>query len=376
MRWLFPAENDVEENASRKAVLSRIDAWWQAFMDNIDQLSANPNFDVAAFMREHLEAIDHNLRHDLNAENRKLAITPESAVLLRPLCDAIIARAPQDTGWEFFHGRQALEVEDTRALIEARTGSPVGRCKINTSVSDLNTIDLHFYLPDAPSPDVAEAHAQLATESLLGEEAFARWVGRIHVEEQEEEDRWVPLDALKRNVFSDVAGVISSLPERPLFEIKSELKWSLWRLSPTKKDDYTRHEDLIMGNSALDSMSGCAQLGLPFDSQRYSRCHELFVYLKIDGHGKKMKERMADRQVVEKRLDALVDEGLGIVVGAGTGWRYSYLDIALADVPNGVNRIRELAKELKVDGRSWLLFHDQHLGAEWQGTYKDTPPPP
>lgn len=380
MRWLFPAENDIEENASRKAVLSRIDAWWQAFSDNMDLLSSDPEFDIPAFMRTHLEAIDQRLCWDFdpNEDNqeRSFAITPETAVKLRPLCDAIIARAPQNIGWQFFHGRQARVLADARTMVEGISGVEVGRCKINTSISQLNTVDLHFYLPDAPAPAVATEQAHLLAEIILGEEAFIRWVGKIHIESKEDKEVWVSLDQLKRNVFSDVASVVSGLPERPLFETAKELKWSLWRLSPEKKDEYTRHEDLIMGSSALDAMSGCAQLGMSFDSQRYSRCHEQFVYLKIDGHGKKMKERMADRQVIEKALGALVSDGLGVVVGAGTGWRYSYLDVALADVPNGISRIKEIAKETKVNGRSWILFHDQHLGDEWIGIYKDTPPPP
>ncbi|MEE9312136.1 MAG: hypothetical protein V3V10_06940 [Planctomycetota bacterium] len=378
MRWLFPSEYAIEENPARKAVLSRIDAWWQAFLDNIDQLSVNPEFDVPAFMREHLEAIDHRLCWDVDtsdSQNRTLAITPEEAVNLRPLCDAIIARAPENTGWKFFHGHQAHDVDAAHAMVEAMTGSEVGRCKINTSVSELNTIDLHFYLPDAPAAAIATEQAHILAETLLGEEAFARWVGNIHVEEQEE-DHWVELDILKRHVFADVAGIVSSLPERALFETVEELQWSLWRLSPEKKDDYSRHQDLVMGSSALDAMAGCAQLGRPFDSQRYSRCHEVFVYLKIDGVGQSMKERMASRKIIEKALEVVVSEGLGVVVGAGTGWRYSYLDIALADVPNGINRIKEIAKESKVNGRSWILFHDQHLGDEWIGIYKDTPPPP
>lgn len=380
MRWLFPSKDAIEESPARKAVLSRIDAWWQAFSDNIDQFYTGTEFDIHAFMRTNLEAIDHRLRwdFDLTAGDipRSLSITPNNAVQLRPLCDAIIARAPTNTGWEFFHGQQARDAASTKSMAEALTGVGFGRCKINTSVSELNTIDLHFYLPDAPSDAKALEQAKILSQALLGEEAFARWVGKIHLEEQEDEDRWVDLDGLKRNVFSDVADIVSNLPERPLFETVKELQWSLWRLSPEKKDDYSRHQDLVMGSSALDAMAGCTQLGLPFDSQRYSRCHEVFVYLKVDGVGQSMKERMAERKVIERALEALVSDGLGVVVGAGTGWRYSYLDIALADVPNGIHRIKELAKECRVNGRSWILFHDQHLGDEWIGIYKDTPPPP
>ena len=43
-------------------------------------------------------------------------------------------------------------------------------------------------------------------------------------------------------------------------KMPDELQWSLWRLSPPNKDEYPRQQDLIMGSSALDKMSACAQL--------------------------------------------------------------------------------------------------------------------
>ena len=65
MRWLYPDPDDHEENASRTAVLTRIERWWAAFAGNAteihDSINDESEFDVSAFMRGSLEQIDQRL---------------------------------------------------------------------------------------------------------------------------------------------------------------------------------------------------------------------------------------------------------------------------------------------------------------------------
>jgi hypothetical protein len=385
MRWLYPDTNDHEENASRSAVESRIGLWWQAFADNAGQIRAtfddDSEFDVAEFMRERLEHVDERLGWEfgpaLEGQGDRLVITPERRLFLRPLADAVLKRAPNVPGWEFYHGRPAESPEGALAAVEAETDRELGRCKVATSLDEMNRVELKFYLPDALDRELAGVQAAIATEALLGEEAYLRWVGRIDVVEKEQGDHWVPFDTLQQHVFGQVATIDSNLYATPLHQNVDRLQWSLWRLSPPQKDEYPRQQDLIMGSSALDSMSACAQLGRSFDSRRYSRVGETFCFLKFDGEERKIAARMVERKSVEKAVgDALVDKRLGCVVGTGTGKKYSYLDLALTDVNAAIPIIREQMRACKVAQRSWLLFHDAHLSDEWVGIHEDTPPPP
>lgn len=385
MRWLYIDDHDKEEDASRAAVLSRIERWWTAFADNAGELKlhfeSDSDFDVPAFMREYLESIDQRIGWEfgpaLDGDGDRLVITPEDNLRLRPLCDAIIARAPDVEGWEFYHGRVAETPEFARASVEGETGAELGRCRVQTHVDEMNRVALRFYLPDCDDIELGGVQASIASESLMGEEAFARWVGRVDMVERESGDAWAPLDALKRHVFAEVATIDGTLPDTALVSNPDALKWSLWRLSPPKQSEYPRQQDLIMGSSALDKMSACAQLGLNFDSRRYSKVGETFCFLKFDGEGRKVGPRMKERKEIEKRVNrALTESKLGCVVGTGTGKQYSYLDLALVKVDDAIPLIREQMQQGGVANRSWLLFHDAHLGDEWIGVYDDTPPPP
>jgi hypothetical protein len=116
---------------------------------------------------------------------------------------------------------------------------------------------------------------------------------------------------------------------------------------------------------------------MPFYSDRFSRCKETFAYVKIDGSNGLGGSRVSDRAGIEDALDTeLASDKLGIHIGGGTGLMYSYIDLALTDLDRGVERARKVLRKLKVPERSWVLFFDADLAAEWVGVYPETPPPP
>ncbi len=49
---------------------------------------------------------------------------------------------------------------------------------------------------------------------------------------------------------------------------------------------------------------------------------------------------------------------LGAFIGGGTGWRYSYVDLALLDVERSVAVIRDILQRRHVTRRAWVLFFD------------------
>lgn len=385
MRWLYPDSDDREENAARSAVVSRIERWWEAFAEHAAEIKRafadDSDFDIPEFMRGSIERIDQRLGWEfgpaVDGDGDRLVITPEHNLALRPLADAIIRMAPELEGWEFHHSRPAEPPNVARAAVEAETENELGRCSVQTSIDEMNRVGLKFVLPDAFDRELAALQGAIAAEALLGEEMFARWTGRIEVIGDEEGSGWAPLDELRKSVFARVSEIDATLRDTPLVRNVDRLQWNLWRLSPPQKDEYPRQQDLIMGSSALESMSACAQLGQGFDSRRYSRVGETFCFLKFDGEGRKIAARMDERKVVETAInEALIGDGLGVVVGTGTGKKYSYLDLALTDVEKSIPVIREKMRAAKVANRSWLLFHDAHLSDEWVGIYSDTPPPP
>jgi hypothetical protein len=66
----------------------------------------------------------------------------------------------------------------------------------------------------------------------------------------------------------------------------------------------------------------------------------------------------------------------GCVIGGGTGLRYSYIDLALANVYAALPLIKTRLRAGNINRRSWLLFFDATLAEEWIGIYDDSPAPP
>jgi hypothetical protein len=67
---------------------------------------------------------------------------------------------------------------------------------------------------------------------------------------------------------------------------------------------------------------------------------------------------------------------VGAVLGGGTGLRYAYIDLALADISAALPVIRGCLRNLQIPKRSWLQFFDATLSQEWIGIYDDSPMPP
>ena len=99
--------------------------------------------------------------------------------------------------------------------------------------------------------------------------------------------------------------------------------------------------------------------------------------MNLDGSEEIDLERFPDREAIETLINqALVPRRLGAAVGGGTGRRYSYVDLALSDVPRGIETIQETLRMAEMPRRTWLLFHDCELRHEWVGLWPQTPRPP
>ena len=120
-----------------------------------------------------------------------------------------------------------------------------------------------------------------------------------------------------------------------------------------------------------------AHSGAIFYSERFSSFNELFCYVKIDGSVDLADEKFEDKVQIEDALDAALKKAKsGAVVGGGTGLRYSYVDLSLADPEQGIRQVISTLREGKITKRAWILFFDDMYRYEWIGIWDDSPPPP
>ncbi len=391
MRWAFP---DPREELPRRKVIRRIDGWWREFASRAarvgELLREGGDWDLVAWMNERLEAISDHLAWEF-VDGRdgalRLVITPEGQRRLRPLVDVLLRRAPRIPGWEFHAFRLPEELDQAELAVEQRTGLRFEELRVRATRSPGGLIDLAWTSPACAGPDDERAGqaAFLATLALLGERCVDQWIGAILVERAGDGAGGDPPEALPERVRASIDAARARLPESACHRFCDEARWSIYSLDSdpavaaggsTPPDDWPRQHDLLVGRTMLPEMWVAARRGGRFSSCRFSRAGETFCYLKIDGAGG-TGDRLAGRSAIEDAVNAtLVPAGLGCSVGGGTGLRYSYIDLALTDVPAAAAALREPLRARGVPLRTWLLFHDDELGDEWIGVWDDTPPPP
>ena len=390
MRWLFHDPNDRREADARKRIIDRIDDWWEQFERKSAAISdlfrGKRKWDLPGWMHETLQAIDSHLMWEygpaVRCDGHRLVITPESHTQLRPLVRKILDRAPDLSNWEFYEYRLAEDLEQARLAVEGRTGGSIDEVLVEVRAGENNRIDLLFRSPDTHDEDdrAALEIALVASETLLGERTLDRWVGAIEVAAlagETKKGRAIPLARLKDTFSAVIDSIRDNLPGVPYAEREAESKWALLELKPKPADDYSDQDDLIVATTCDVELWKGTHARAPFYSQRFSRCKETFAYVKMDGSNRRAGSEAEDRGAIEDAIDeALQHEGYGIHIGGGTGLRYSYIDLALADLDRGVECVRRALRKTQVPEESWILFYDADLAAEWVGVYPETPPPP
>jgi hypothetical protein len=390
MRWLFHDPSNRTEAATRTRTLGKIDHWWEQFTTKAPALTdlfrGKKKWDLPGWMNDTLQAISPHLMWEygpaVRGPGHRLVITPEAHKELRPLTNAILDRAPEIAGWEFYPYRLAEDLESAGQTVEARTGGSLDGVTVEARIGEGNRIDLTFRSPVTKGEDDRQAGnvAFVATESLLGEQALDRWVGAIEVGALPRRGRMtgtVPLKRLKDTFDALVGSIRDRLPPGPLLDVAADAKWFLVKLEPEQADDYPERSDLFVSGTLDVDLWKAMHARMPFYSERYSRCGETFAYVKIEGTEGPGELKLEDRKVIEDALDtALTADKLGVHIGGGTGLRYSYVDLALTDLARGVEVVRRTLREGKVPTRTWVLFFDADLCGEWVGVYPETPGPP
>jgi hypothetical protein len=293
-------------------------------------------------------------------------------------------------GWEFYEYRLAENYATALSAVDGRAGFNIDNLKFRASCEE-QRVDLVFESPIVEGDDdraVANA-AFLATEVLLGEECLNHWIGAIETTPKAARGLWsrlrgsgtqprfLGLQRMKETVDALIGSMREQLPSRPHYEWVDGAEWSIWKLEPEAAEDYHAQQDLFVARSANAPQWTAAHGGGLFSSKRFSRCGEVFCYIKIDGSQGLPDGGFSDKAEVEDALDAVLKpDKLGCYIGGGTGLRYSYVDLALAETNRAIPAIREQLQRGRVPTRSWIQFYDSDMTAEWIGVYDDSPPPP
>jgi hypothetical protein len=387
VRWLYGEDAPAAEKERRHAVEAKIDAWWQAFPGNTERIDAlfrrKAKWDLPAWMHEHLQGISPHLMWEygpgLSGKGHRLVITPEGARHLRPLTDVILSRAPKLDGWEFYPYRPPEDVKMATMTVEARTRGDLTDVMAHAAIGKHTLIDLTYYAPPAVSQEQARKDAFVATETLVGEERLDKWIGFIDAAPLPSAPKTgvVPLGKLRERVDALVEQVRDQAPPQPIWQTIEKATWTLFKLEPAKADDYPAQFDMFVGKSMNQGLWVAAHSRPAFHGERYTRCGETFCYVKLDGTQGLDQVKFADKSEIEDALTAVLKSaGLGCYIGGGTGLRYSYIDLALTDVKKGIAAVKDRLRAGNVPKRSWILFYDDYLAAEWVGVYPDSPPPP
>ena len=324
--------------------------WWQAFSQNALRIEAlfkrRDEWDLPAWMHEHLCAVHPDLMWEFGPAVRqpghRLVITPEVRRDLRPLVRQLLALAPDLPGWEFYEYRLAEPFDVAMQTVEDRTGIDIRDVSVEARRGDFRRIDLKFISPRF-DPKHAESYersdafqaAFIAIESLLGEETLDRWIGEVDLaaEPAAGGPDAIPLTQLHETVDGLISDIRESLPDRPWHAADLEQGWTCFELEPEEAEDYVEQSDLFVEVTVYPDMIQNALSSKPFDSIRWSRFGERFCYLKIDGLEGLAESSFEDRGDIEDAVnDLLRAEHLGCSIGGGTGRRYSYIELVLADV--------------------------------------------
>lgn len=385
--WQFVFQSHVEDTEYRTRKIRAIDAWWGAFRAKTGDLDAYFNgskkWDLGQWMEDHLQAIDERIMWEFGPGlhgGHRLVITPEVNRELRPLVDTILERAPALQGWEFYGYRLAESVAQAERMLEARGLISLAKAHALVALGKHNRVDLTFYSPDfkgSKDQDALNA-AFVATEVLLGEQVLDTWVGAVSVEKSTElAPGVIALADVRETVDGYVSRLKADLPDKPAWQLPEDTHWTMWELKPQKSENYPQQLDLFVGKSMYPDMWVAAHSGVIFHSERFSKHGELFCYVKIDGSVDLTGEKFQDKAQIEDAIDASLKEAkAGAVVGGGTGLRYSYIDLALADPEKGIRHVINVLREGNISKPAWILFFDDIYSYEWIGVWDDSPAPP
>ena len=389
LRWKYAEAFGVENKSLRDEQEDLMNNWWIAFYQQqekiIEEVEAGRADFLKQFMQQHLQSTIADLAWEIGFDDQEeiyqLVLTPENKQSLRPLVDALIAKAPRLKNWSFYSYRQPISYLLSKKTVQLKSGEPLLDLQFAGTIDEKNNVELSFFYSgikeDESLYNLVVNQAFFMLEAFLGEEILDKWIGVIEVLEAPKEDQiLLPLSDLKVYVDTQVVLLKNKLPDQPYYTFSEDSDWILYELDPTEAEDYPKQQDLYIARTMDADLWTNVQNGYPFYSENYSRLGEIFCYLKMDGNFTDEDAFFELKTEIENQLNqALLNEGYGSVIGSGTGYRYQYIDLALHNFEAAVPLIQSLTSSLGTPRSTWLLFFDTPLEGEWIGMFEDTPSP-
>lgn len=377
LRWRFP---DPSEAEARAAIDRRIDAWWQGVEAWVRGRS--PSSQVPGTVLEPLHGLAEPLTAELRPGRQRhtfvVSAGPHRA--FEPLVERIVSRAPALPDVVVAPQREPEPIELAASTIERAHRLSPRDWSVEVEPSRYGLLALKWHGVDG---DHAQDAAALFAQSLLGERELADWVGAVEVAPPSLRSKMLglvrprgePAAGLRSKVAQVKAQVLGARADRPLlvWSSKKDPNWTLVKLEPGSGRRDRHQADLERASCADVELFEASRCGLPFSSSRFSRFGELFAYVQTDGFEERgLQTTLALEQAIDS---ALADGALGRAIGTGTGARFSYVDVVLADVPRALERLLPALRAGNLPKRSWVRFFDDTLAAEWVGVWPDSPAP-
>lgn len=380
--------------------IAAIEAWWRAFSENEAKIAeiwdVGSDFDVVGFMAEYLQAISEELMWEFGpglTKAHRLALSAEENRSIEPLVSLIISRAPPDLFYfDIVKSRPRTDWEQFKKAPDSRVTwkNPEGIQFISNPRAH-NLIDVTFFTKPEHQDDRTFSNCFLMAEALLGEAVVETWIGFVDVVETKETKglfskkakSLIPSDAkpihtFRETVASQISDIKNKLPKKPLFELTETESWSLLKMEPEQKSDYKRMDDLyVMQAFSLGPYGSLYSGQNRFVSERFTAMDETFVFIKMDGSAADFEfEVFEDRSEIEDALNSALNASrLGGIIGGGTGYKYSYIFLAVTNLEAAIRSILDVLRAGKLTRRAWIMFNDYRREQEWIGVWDDTPAP-
>ena len=278
-----------------------------------------------------------------------------------------------------------LPCEAALCQVRRQSGLDFSKARARVGFARGHLLEVVVYLPGGNGNTLESEAADELVLRLVGEELFERWIGSVTatptvrgglltvLNESAEERSAQPIELLLDSVRAAIAGLRLGLVEPALGTDTAD--WFAFELSPEPAVDYAAQDDLVFCCTRVPELKKSFLCGEPFFSGRFTVSGGLFTYLKYDTRATSTEARLAERSKFERLVQQILTKRDGAMVGVGLGVRYGYIDLLLADPDCARQRLLPELRALGISKRSWLLFCDFELQAEYLPVHADSPEP-
>ena len=253
------------------------------------------------------------------------------------------------------------------------------------------TIDLETFY-NALDPNSGPRAFELC-QLLLGTPFVSHWVERVDfvktptekIKLQKEERNFFNVKQLLSKLKDSLKGVECFQMQGPLHQedlcYYQAFKIENPRLVPCY--DYPAMQDLQycrIAHKAVATSNILEALCSPrsgFYSPRFSQNDETFLYLKSTIIPQPGQDIKTEAGVIADKLSEFLCPTDGVVLfGHGIGIKYLYFLIATTNTSIAIRNLRIFGQKIGMSKRSWILYADQEMHANWISIYDDSPIPP